>query len=97
MNLMKQTISPCCIHGLFVFFRGKNKGYYEKYIMEVFLMNLSKYYARHAEEKAFDDEMRSKVYENGTKAEMILYIQNQTILNMLRHIEDELQELKKKQ
>lgn len=31
MNLMKQTISPCCIHGLFVFFRGKNKGYYEKY------------------------------------------------------------------
>ena len=59
---------------------------------QVFYNDLSKYYARNAEEKAFDDEMRSKVYENGTKAEMILYIQNQTILNMLRHIEDELQE-----
>lgn len=58
-------------------------------------MSSSKYYARNAEEKAFDNEMRSKVYENGTKAEMILYIQNQTILNMLRHIEDELEELKK--
>ena len=25
MNLMKQTISPCCIHGLFVFFAEKTR------------------------------------------------------------------------
>lgn len=57
-------------------------------------MITSMYYARNKAEKGFDHEMREKVRRNGTKAEMALYIQNQAILNMLRHIEDDLNILK---
>jgi len=54
------------------------------------------YYARNEEEKRFDDQIRSVVYDKGTKTEMAIYLQNQTILNMLRHIEDEIAKLKTK-
>lgn len=49
-----------------------------------------KYYARSEQEKEFDDEIRNAVYNDGTKAEMALYIQNQEILNLLRQIDDKL-------
>lgn len=57
-------------------------------------MNSEKYYARTDEERHFDDEIRSKIYSSGTKAEMALYIQGQEILNLLRRIDDEIENLK---
>ena len=53
-------------------------------------MNKIEYYARNEKEKEFDDCIRNAVYENGTKVEMALYVQNQEILNLLRRIEDSL-------
>ena len=50
----------------------------------------SAYYARNKGEKGFDCQIRSVVIKNGTNVETALYLQNQTILNMLRHIEDTL-------
>lgn len=58
------------------------------------IMNSTKYYARNEEERSFDREIRSKVYDCGTKSEMALYIQGQAILNLLRHIEDEIKNSK---
>lgn len=46
------------------------------------------YYTRNEQEKELDDWIRSAVYDNGTKAEMALYIQNQEILNLLRRLDD---------
>lgn len=48
----------------------------------------SNYYVRNVAEKEFDDMIRSSVYHDGDKAQMALYLQNQTILNMLRHLDD---------
>ncbi len=57
----------------------------------------SEYYAQSEKEKEFDSEIRKAVHHTGSRAEMALYIQNQTILNMLRHMEEELAEMKAKQ
>jgi len=48
----------------------------------------SNYYARNVAEKELDDMVRSKVYHDGDKVQMALYLQNQAILNLLRHIDD---------
>lgn len=58
------------------------------------MKSTEKYYARNDEERNFDNEIRSKIRSNGSKAEMMLYIQGQAILNLLRHIEDEIENLK---
>ena len=42
------------------------------------------YYASNEAERRFDDQIRSAVMEDGSKADMALYIQNQAILSMLR-------------
>lgn len=49
-----------------------------------------KYYARTEEERAFDNGLRQKVQEEGTDVEMALYIQNQSILSMLRRMDEKL-------
>ncbi len=51
------------------------------------------YYARNNEEREFDNEMRERIRKHGTKAEMALYIQNQEILNILRHIDNNIKDL----
>lgn len=53
--------------------------------------NTFSYYARNDSEKEFDDWVRDTVMQNGNIAEHALYIQNQAILSMLRHIEDKLE------
>ena len=43
------------------------------------------YYARKgSKDREFDDWVRQKVLDTGDKAAMVLYVQNQEILNLLR-------------
>lgn len=49
------------------------------------------YYARNEQEKTFDNSIRDTVKHSGTNVEMALYIQNQTILSMLRKLDDKLE------
>ena len=51
-------------------------------------MNNIMYYAANAEERRFDDQIRTAVRKHGSKADMALYIQNQEILSILRMIRD---------
>lgn len=52
------------------------------------------YYARNEEEKERDSKLKCCIYNTGSRADGILYMQNLEILSMLRHIEDELKEIR---
>ena len=47
------------------------------------------YYARNEKERGFDDWVRQRVLDSGDRALMALYVQNQEILNLLRHVDDQ--------
>lgn len=48
------------------------------------------YYAPNPEEVAFDNWIRKNVMDDGSKAEMALYVQGQEILSQLRRLRDQL-------
>jgi len=54
---------------------------------EKFMRSLD-YYAGDDAEKAFDDQIRDTIIEEGNKVDMALYVQNQAILNLLRKQRD---------
>ena len=49
-------------------------------------MKATRYYARNAEDKALDDQIRRTVRKSDDPALMALYLQGQAILNLLRKL-----------